>query len=169
MDIIQGRPSSRSPSGSLITDIYADWAAHLMGNHEALQAYGPYARQFYSAVTIAKSYVLSLVDQVSRKPDLATIALLLVIVFVSLKILNMLWETLMFWIRLARKIVVWGGLLAFALWMYNRGPEGVMEDVNYWWQVWNQDYDYWKERERVARMARQGYTMRDTKRGGSWF
>ena len=40
--------------------------------------------------------------------------------------------------------------------MYTRGPEGVGEDVQYWWSVWNQEHEYWRERERVARMARQG-------------
>ena len=59
-------------------------------------------------------------------------------------------------------MVFWSLLVALALWMYNRGPEGVVEDAQYWWGVWNQDYDYWRERERVARMAKQG------SRKGGW-
>ena len=49
---------------------------------------------------------------------------------------------------------------------------GVLEDVDYWWQVWNQEHDYWRERERVARMARrqgQGMGMGKNVRGGGWF
>lgn len=146
-----------------------DWAAYLFGDHDALQNYGPYARQFYSLVSTAKSYILPLIDQVSRKPDLATIALLLIILFVSLKILDMLWQTMLFWLRLARKIVFWGGLAALALWLYTRGPDGVMEDVEYWLQVWNHEHEYWRERERAARMARQGGGMRKQGKSGGWY
>ena len=92
----------------------------------------------------------------SSKPDLATLALLLIILFLSLKILNILVQTLLFWLRLAKRIAFWGGLLGLGVWMYTRGPEGVGEDLGYWWSVWNQDYQYWSERERVARMTRQG-------------
>ena len=126
-----------------------------MGNHETLSAYGPYARQLYSVISTIKSYLYTLIDQVSKKPDLATIALLLIIVFISLKILNMLWQTVVFWVRLAARIVFWGGLVALAVWMYSRGPEGVMEDVGYWYSVWNDEHAYWREREKAARMARQ--------------
>ena len=116
-----------------------------------------------------KSYLFPLIDQVSKKPDLATIALLLIIFFVSLKILNMLFQTLVFWFRLARKVVFWGGLVAFAVWMYARGPDGIMEDMGYWWQVWNQEHDYWREREKAARMARQGRMMGSRAGHGGWF
>ena len=54
----------------------------------------------------------------------------------------MLAQTVLFWFRLARKVIWWGGLLALGLWMYTRGPEGAMEDVGYWWNVWNKDYEY---------------------------
>lgn len=160
MDVVQGK--SPPPMPFLRTNRRPDWAAYLMGNHGMLWAYSSYGRQLYTLLNTAKSYILPLIDQVSKKPDLATIALLIVILFVSLKILNMLLQTVLFWLRLARTIAFWGGLGALGLWMYTRGPEGVWEDVQYWLKVWNQDYDYWKEKERVTRMARQrggqGYT-----------
>ncbi|EME49028.1 hypothetical protein DOTSEDRAFT_96624, partial [Dothistroma septosporum NZE10] len=88
----------------------------------------------------AKSYMLPLVDQLSQKPDLATIALLLVILFISLKILNMLYQTAIFWFRMARKIAFWGSLVALALWMYTRGPDGVAADTQYWFETWQGEY-----------------------------
>jgi hypothetical protein len=123
--------------------------------------------QAYGYANTLKSYLLPLIDQVSRKPDLATVALLVIILFVSLKILNMLYQTFVFWLRMAWRIVFWGSLAALALWMYHRGPEGAVEDVGYWWNVWNQDYDYWRERERVARMMKQGQGQ--GRRTGGWF
>ncbi|KAK3720404.1 hypothetical protein LTR37_003816 [Vermiconidia calcicola] len=150
-------------------DFLPDWIGQLAGNHEALRTYGPYARQAYSYISTIKSYLLPLIDQVSRKPDLATIALLLVILFVSLKILNMLWQTVMFWVRTVRGILFYGGLVALGLWMYTRGPEGVAADVQYWWSVWNQEHVYWRERERAARMMKQGLGSGGGAVRGGWF
>lgn len=98
--------------------------------------------------------MLPLIDRVSQKPDLATIALLLIIFFLSLKLLDMLWQAVMFWLRLVRRIVFWGGLALLGLWMYNRGPEGAMEDIGYWFDVWAGEYRYWKEQAETARMVR---------------
>lgn len=133
-----------------------DWAAHLLGDHYATyQTYSPYARQAWSFISIARSYALLLVDQVTRKPDLATIALLLIVIFISLKILDILWQTVMFWVRMLRRVVFWGGLVALAAWMWTRGPDGVAEDVGYWVGVWQAEKKHWVERERVARQAGQ--------------
>jgi len=139
-----------------------DWAHNLLGGDYA--AYTPYAYQLYSFVRTLQSWTLQLVDQVSHKPDLATIALLLIIVLVSLKILNMLFQTVLFWFRLARTLAFWGGFVALALWLYSRGPEGMVEDVQYWYDVWMGQYGHWKEQEKLAQMAQQA--MQQKKR---WF
>ena len=133
-----------------------EWAAHFLGDHyTTYQTYSPYARQAWSLLSTARSYAFLLVDQVTRKPDLATIALLLVVIFVSLKILDILWQTVMFWLRMVRRVVFWGGLVVLAAWMWTRGPEGVVEDVGYWVGVWKEEKEHWVERERVARLAGQ--------------
>ncbi|KAK5164830.1 uncharacterized protein LTR77_009494 [Saxophila tyrrhenica] len=150
-------------------DLLPDWAAHALSNHDNLRAYYPYARTAYSYLSLARSYALPLIDQVSRKPDLATIALLLVILFISLKILNMLWQTFMFWFRMARRVVFWGGLVGLGLWMYTRGPEGAVEDVGYWVEVWGREREYWVERERVARLGQQVRGGGPRGRGEGWF
>lgn len=123
-----------------------------MGDHVGAL---PYARQAFSAISTIKSYIVPLVDQISQKPDLATIALLLIIVLVSLKILDMLYQTVLFWARLVRRVVFWGGLAALALWMYTRGPDGVVDDVQYWFETWNGEYQKFKDQERVARLMHQ--------------
>lgn len=171
MDAIQGMSLNLRHIRLPLTTQTSDWAAHLLGdNHAALQTYAPYLRQMYSFISTAQSYITPLLNQVSRNPDLATVALLLVILFVSLKILNMLWQTVLFWLRLVRKVAFWGGLSAFALWMYTRGPDGVWQDVEYWMQVWGQEHNYWKDKERAARMARQGRGGTGKGGGGGmWF
>lgn len=165
MDMVQGTPPNTTLS--TITDSLDDWAAYFLnGDHSA---YSPYIYQFYNIVSIAKSWLLPLIDQVSRKPDLATIALLLVIVLVSLKILNMLVQTVLFWFRLARTLLFWGGLVALGLWMWSRGPAGMMEDVQYWQGTWSQEYEHFKDKENVAKLARQGLNYGRQQQRAGWF
>jgi hypothetical protein len=49
----------------------------------------------------------------------------------------------------------WGGLIGIALWMYARGPDGVAQDVQYWYDTWNREYQYWKEQENSAKFLQQ--------------
>ncbi|KAK1068766.1 hypothetical protein LTR74_005424 [Friedmanniomyces endolithicus] len=136
-------------------DIIQDWAAHFLSTHPTqallLAPYTPYLSTLTSALILAKSWLLHLIDTVSHKPDLATLALLLVIVLVSLKIVDMLWQTLLFWVRLVRRLLFWGGAVGLAVWLWSRGPAGVVEDVGYWVGAWRMEYAGWKEREMGAR------------------
>ena len=149
------------------TDMFQDWAGYLLGA-SGYGAYSSYIYQFYSALNTIKSWLLPLIDQVVRKPDLATIALLLIIVLVSLKIVNMLMQTVLFWFRLAKTVLFWGGLAALGVWMWSRGPAGMVEDVQYWQGTWKNEYAH--EKETVAKLARQGAQYgRQQARQGGWF
>lgn len=125
---------------------------HLLSEHGNVP---PYMRQVYSILSLVQSYALLLVDKISTKPDLTTIALLLVIVLVSLKILDMLYQTVLWWLRMIKSAVFWGGLIGLALWMYTRGPDGVAEDIQHWANTWSGEYQYWKEQERNQNIFRQ--------------
>lgn len=140
-----------------------DWVAYAMGDHSGVL---PYARQAFGAMSTIKSYLVPLIDQISQKPDLATIALLLIIVLVSLKILDMLYQTILFWARLAWRVVFWGGLAALGLWMYTRGPDGVAEDMQYWFDTWSGEYQKFKDQERVAQLM---YQKAGTKKPAKWY
>jgi len=133
-------------------DVVQDWAAYLVDNHGNLP---PYATQAYGAISTLKSWILPVVDQLSKKPDLATLALTLVIVLLSLKLLNMLVQTVLFWFRMAYRLAFWGGLVGLALWMYTRGPDGVADDIQYWYNTWNTEFEHFKDQERVARLMNQ--------------
>ncbi|PPJ55393.1 hypothetical protein CBER1_02715 [Cercospora berteroae] len=151
-----------------------DWANYLYEQHghnlpEGLRqqipvfapnpTYWSYIRSFYSyfnqATSLFRPVLNAAIDSVSTKPDLATVALLLVIIFISLKILNMVVGTVLWWFRFIKGVVFYGGLMGLALWMYTRGPAGVAEDLGYWWGVWKGEYAHWSEQERVARIMRE--------------
>lgn len=65
--------------------------------------------------------------------------------------------------------MLYGGLVALGLWMYTRGVEGVQEDVGYWFGVWTEERDYWRERERAARLGNQARMGGGGRREGGWF
>jgi hypothetical protein len=95
-------------------------------------------------------------NALTQKPDLATLALLLLIIFLSL---NMLLSTVMFWLRLATKILFWGSLAIVGLWMWTRGPEGILQDLAYWGRAWTEEYRYFTDRaeQRMAKGTQQPY------------
>lgn len=66
----------------------------------------------------------------------------------------MLWQTVKFWVRMIGRLAFWGIVLGVAVWMWTRGAEGVMEDVGFWAEKWEEEYEGWKERERIARAVR---------------
>jgi hypothetical protein len=145
------------------TDTSPDWAAFAL-SHTPL-AYTPYIRQAFGYALLLKSYLTPIIAQITSKPDLASIALLLVILFVSFKLLNMALQSVLFWFRMIKRVAFWVGLAALALWMYNRGPEGAVEDVQQLAETWTGEYQHWKEQERVAKMVNQG---RPAQRRGMW-
>jgi hypothetical protein len=79
-----------------------------------------------------------------EKPDLTKIALTLVILYLSLKLLNMLVQSVLFWVRLAFRISFWGGLAVLAFWISQRGIDGAAEDLEYWYRVWKGELEYYK-------------------------
>ncbi|KXL46261.1 hypothetical protein M433DRAFT_153769 [Acidomyces richmondensis BFW] len=141
-------------------DIIQDWASSLLSpDHAAawtttsliLSRFAHILTTFHAYVTILLSHLGA---AVSSKPDLATLALILIIIFVSLRILDMLWQTVKFWVRMIGRLAFWGIVLGVAVWMWTRGAEGVMEDVGFWAEKWEEEYEGWKERERIARAVR---------------
>ena len=157
-----------TPTSHACAESRTDWAAYLFGDHAPIYL-NPYVRQMYGLIGTVKAYLLPLIEQVSQKPDLATIAVLLIIVFVSMKILDMLYQTVMFWLRLVRRIIFWGSLAVVAVWVYNRGPDGMADDVAYWWQTWNKEHQYWKEQERTARLVQEQRLQSGAAGNTKWF
>ena len=113
-----------------------EWSSYLLSSSNPFR---PYILPFLSYTSILKAYTAPLINALTQKPDLATLALLLVIIFLSLKILNMLLSTVMFWLRLAARILFWGSLAIVGLWMWTRGPEGILDDLGYWGRAWSED------------------------------
>ncbi|KAF2202689.1 hypothetical protein GQ43DRAFT_430519 [Delitschia confertaspora ATCC 74209] len=78
-----------------------------------------------------------LTTQLTTQPDLASVLLLLALLFLSFKVLDMAYRAVIFWVRLAVRLTFWGGLGVIGLWVWSRGMEGAIEDAQmmaqYWW------------------------------------
>jgi len=96
-------------------------------------------------------------NKATQQPDIASVVLLLILLFISLKILNILFNTVMFWVRLAIKMVFYGAILGLGMWVYTRGPEGVVEDCQSLAGVWRGEYAYWKDRAEGVAIGKGGF------------
>ena len=114
MDLIQGTHPTVSFCTDTLLTCCTDWTLSFLASHENLRPYAPYVGKAYGYMAALKSYTTPILVQVYNKPDLATAALLLIILFVSLKILNMVYQTFVFWVRTAVRVVFWAlGPLCF--------------------------------------------------------
>jgi hypothetical protein len=158
MDFLEGKISSKAsttaPSNPHPTDFRL----------RDVQAAFSHMTSLGSVLSRANAFTSSLVSSVSStSPSLGSIALLLIILFLSLKILGMLYRAVMFWVFLAARVLFVGTGVFLAVWMWNRGPEGAWTDVHYWSGYWTGEYQRW---ERQAQRA-SGFDG-VSKKGGFW-
>ncbi|CAG8084151.1 unnamed protein product [Penicillium salamii] len=66
-------------------------------------------------------------------PDLLTIFLLAIILFLSLKLLGYAYRIVMFWVTLVFRLVFWGSIIALGYHVYNAGPEKAYQDFGWLW------------------------------------
>ncbi|RAH66126.1 Apq12 family protein [Aspergillus aculeatinus CBS 121060] len=64
-------------------------------------------------------------------PDLISVTLLLVILFLSLKLLDYARRVVMFWVSLAWWLLWWGTVLGVGVWLYTSGVERAARDVGW--------------------------------------
>ncbi|KAF4549471.1 Hypothetical protein D9617_21g096920 [Elsinoe fawcettii] len=103
-----------------------------------------------------QAHILPFITRITEKPDLASLALLLILLFISLKVLNLLYQAVMWWVRLFFRLVFWGAIIAVVTWFVSRGPDGVIEDTGRLIDIWKGEYGYWKARDQEAKYFRDG-------------
>ncbi|KAF1915188.1 nuclear pore assembly and biogenesis-domain-containing protein [Ampelomyces quisqualis] len=96
-----------------------------------------------------------LLTRLVTQPDIASILALLAMFFISLKILDMAYRAVMFWVNMALRLVFWGVVVVLGMWMWNRGVDGFVEDVgglvDYWtgkYEKYSGEVKGFRERER---------------------
>ena len=71
----------------------------------------------------------------SAMPDLLSIFLLVIILFISLKVLDYARRVIMFWVSLAFRLVFWGSVIGIAWYVYRVGVENASRDFGWLWGV----------------------------------
>jgi hypothetical protein len=144
MEAIQGESTRSHATGPTLTATHPDWASYLFRNGYLTPSFfGPLS----TLNNIFYNYLLPTFQSLLDKPDLTKIALMLVILYISLKLVSMLVQSVLFWVRLAFRITFWGGLVVLAFWLSQRGVDGAAEDVEH----------YKSQAEQIASQHSHGY------------
>jgi hypothetical protein len=121
-----------------------------------------------------RNYFLAFLDVVTQsQPSLGTVAVLLIVLLLSIKIFNYIINAVLFWVYLVVKLIFYGSLILFGFYVYQRGPEGVIEDVQGFVSTWSGEYEKQKQKveytkafyDQVGRGAPGGRAARE----GSWW
>ncbi|KNG51485.1 Nuclear pore assembly and biogenesis protein, APQ12 [Stemphylium lycopersici] len=114
------------------------------------------------------THLSPLLNKLITQPDVTSIVALLFIFFISLKILDMMYRAVIFWINLAIRLVFWGGILVVGLWVWNRGPEGFVEDVSGLAEYWMGEYERYSGEVKMFQQQKESQirSKADQQQGG---
>jgi len=71
----------------------------------------------------------------SSTPDLVTVLLLLLLLYISLRILDYARRVIMFWVFLILRLAFWGLVIGGGIYVYNVGPDKVFRDFGWFWEA----------------------------------
>ncbi|KAJ5382920.1 Nuclear pore assembly and biogenesis protein APQ12 [Penicillium concentricum] len=89
----------------------------------------------------------------SSMPDLLSIFLVAVILFVSLKIIDYAYRVVMFWVTLAFRVVFWGSIIGIGWYVYSVGIENAGRDLGWIWGVVYGFVGDFQEKSKIAAAA----------------
>jgi hypothetical protein len=122
-----------------------------------LSQYKSYLSTTQAFLTQITSFVLSILDpQSTVSPSWSTLLLLCVVLYLSLKVLDIIWRAVWFWISFFAKIVFWAGIAGAGLYVWNRGVEGSYGDLEYYARYWMEEYGMWQRQAQLANAFRNG-------------
>ncbi|KAL6717980.1 hypothetical protein ACLMJK_004065 [Lecanora helva] len=133
---INSSPSEYLPQAAYFYDTY-------------YQPYAPYLAPVYRFVFLSQSYFFryiyptlypfyTLADNAlhslsSDSPDLLTLGILAVVLIVSLKTLDYMRRTIIYWISLGIRLGMWAALIGAGIYVSQRGMEQSVEDFGWVW------------------------------------
>ncbi|OAK98682.1 hypothetical protein IQ06DRAFT_327227 [Phaeosphaeriaceae sp. SRC1lsM3a] len=117
-----------------------------------------------------QTHLSPLLTRVVTQPDIATILALLAIFFISLKILDMAYRAVMFWVNMVIRLVIWGSIVVLGMWIWNRGPEGFYEDICGLGEFWMGEYEKYSGEVKSFREQDKGQiNMKAEQRRRGWY
>ncbi|MCJ1394036.1 hypothetical protein MMC18_006914 [Xylographa bjoerkii] len=108
--------------------------------------YEPYIRPFMRYVYYAQSYAYKylfptlwplyrltrmIFSRLSDAPDIATLVVLIILAYISMKVLDILRRQIIYWISVTLKLLLWASLALIGFYVYQRGIEQSLEDLGW--------------------------------------
>ncbi|KAF2274553.1 uncharacterized protein EI97DRAFT_468732 [Westerdykella ornata] len=109
----------------------------------------------------AETALRPLVNRVATEPDFKSILILVLVLFAAYKILHTAYRVVIAWIRLGISLVMWAGIATVSLWIYARGIDGFVDDVQEQMENWLQWASGWQshvsalQRQKAAQLKKQ--------------
>jgi hypothetical protein len=130
----------------------------------------------FGILRAVQTHFSPLITKILTQPDVASILALLAILLISLKILDMAYRAVIFWVKLVVRLVMWGTMVGIGFWVWNRGVDGFVEDVRelgqYWWTQYERfagDAKGWQKAEEAQIRFQAGqHNARGYGRRGGW-
>lgn len=88
-----------------------------------------------------QTHLQPLFTRLVTEPDAASILVVVAALFISFKILDMMYRAVLFWVNLVFRLVLWAGVGLIGLWVYNRGVDGFVQDVQDLAARWAGEYE----------------------------
>ncbi|KAF2034850.1 hypothetical protein EK21DRAFT_49051, partial [Setomelanomma holmii] len=118
-----------------------------------------------------QTHLTPLLTRAITQPDIATILLLLALFFISLKVLDMMYRAVMFWVKMAFRLVFWGAIVLLGLWVWNRGVDGFVDDVGGLVEYWSGEYEKYSGEVKRFQQVNEGRIRAKAEQGqrrGGW-
>ncbi|MCJ1475910.1 hypothetical protein MMC13_004574 [Lambiella insularis] len=129
-------------------DLFEDYLPTFFNLYTTYYApYEPYIRPYKRYIFVAQSYAYKYIFPtlwplyrltsfflsrlLSDTPDLATLAVLAIVLFLSLKVLDILRRQIMYWMSLALRLLLWASVGLIGFYVYQRGGEQSLEDLGW--------------------------------------
>jgi hypothetical protein len=95
----------------------------------------------FGVLKTAQTHLSPLILRLTTQPDIASILVLIAVLFVSFKILGMAYRAIMFWVYLVFRLAFWIAIGLTGYWVYTRGVDGFVEDVTGLAEYWSGEYE----------------------------
>ncbi|KAF2869885.1 nuclear pore assembly and biogenesis-domain-containing protein [Massariosphaeria phaeospora] len=109
-----------------------------------------------------QTHLSPLLARLATQPDVASILVLVTVLFVSFKILGMAYRAVMFWVKLAVRLALWGGIALVGLWVWSRGVEGFVDDVQGLAAFWMGEYERFGGEVKAWQREKEGQIRMET-------
>ncbi|KAG9238720.1 hypothetical protein BJ875DRAFT_437174 [Amylocarpus encephaloides] len=160
-------------------DIAQDYAAQAYALYSDIDPYLSPIRSFVWSLKSIIPPISPILSPLANKvvllaqdsPAIVSVAFLLVLLLVAIRILNFLRRVMMFWIRLTMRIAFWGAFGVLLGVVYQRGLGRTAEDLMVWGEelrvLWWKEYRRWEGyQNKLQQQQEMSGKMGDPR--GSW-